>query len=516
MSDGKETSGNEFIENIEEDLDTLGERQGYITDISHLENGHGGHYKVAKDGKTVLIPQPSDDPNDPLNWNWWKKHALLIAVSYTSLLADAGSATGAVTLIPQAEVWDLPETTVNHSAVGNVFMLGAGGIVATMLAAYFGRYPVVFWFMIMATWTAAWCTAATTFEQFMAARILNGFFSTVNTGIGMMFIKDIFYFHEHARKINIWAGFMVTSPYFGPLFTAFIINTQPWQWAFGVYTIASGLGLLSVVFFLDETYYDRRIPASEQPNRGSHFGRMLGVPQWRSRHLRNTFVGACMRVVKAFTRPTVFISFFYYCFTFCWVVGINTTIAQFLGPVYGFGILQIGYIYFAPLIATVVGETIGHWLHDLIAKAYIARHKGVFEAEARLYALIFAVPFKVAGLIVIGYTLSLKWHWIALCLGWGLYVVGIMTTTTAISAYNLDSYPEASGELSAIVNMARLLGGFIVSYFMVDWANAMGTINMYATMAAIVAGSFILLAMPLLIYGHKLRAWASPLEFRTN
>lgn len=30
--------------------------------------------KLAGDGRTVLIPQPSDDPDDPLNWSWKKKH----------------------------------------------------------------------------------------------------------------------------------------------------------------------------------------------------------------------------------------------------------------------------------------------------------------------------------------------------------------------------------------------------------------------------------------------------------
>lgn len=37
-------------------------------------------HKLAKDGKTVLLPQPSDDPNDPLNWSWLKKHAVLLAL----------------------------------------------------------------------------------------------------------------------------------------------------------------------------------------------------------------------------------------------------------------------------------------------------------------------------------------------------------------------------------------------------------------------------------------------------
>lgn len=79
--------------------------------------------------------------------------------------------------------WGMSPDQVNHSQVGNVFMLGAGGVVAVALSAYFGRYPVLFWFIVLAVATSAWCAGATTFESFMAARILNGFFSTVAQGV---------------------------------------------------------------------------------------------------------------------------------------------------------------------------------------------------------------------------------------------------------------------------------------------------------------------------------------------
>ena len=72
---------------------------------------------------------------------------------------------------------------MNHSQVGNVFMLGAGGVIVVALSAFFGRLPVLFWFIVLALATAAWCAGATSFQSFMAARILNGFFSTVSQGV---------------------------------------------------------------------------------------------------------------------------------------------------------------------------------------------------------------------------------------------------------------------------------------------------------------------------------------------
>lgn len=151
------------VENIHE----YNEREGYLIDSAD----HNDTIKLARDGHTRLIPQPSDDPNDPLNWSPLRKHIILFIVSFAALLPDYGSATGAVTLLPQAAQWHMTEDHVNHSQVGNVFMLGAGGLVVVALSAYFGRLPVMFYFLVVALGTAIWCAAAKTFESFMAVSL---------------------------------------------------------------------------------------------------------------------------------------------------------------------------------------------------------------------------------------------------------------------------------------------------------------------------------------------------------
>ena len=132
-----------------------------LTQIHHCTRAN---YQLANDGKTVLIPQPSSDPNDSLNWSWQKKHTILFVIAATAFLPDYGSATGAVTLIPQSIEWNLSQDYVNHSQVGNVFMLGVGGVFVVALSSYFGRLPVLFWFTFTAVWTAAGCAGSSTFE----------------------------------------------------------------------------------------------------------------------------------------------------------------------------------------------------------------------------------------------------------------------------------------------------------------------------------------------------------------
>ncbi|KAL8632435.1 hypothetical protein Q9189_001810 [Teloschistes chrysophthalmus] len=493
--------------------------------------------KTSEDGH-ILYPQPSDDPNDPLNWSWGKKHLILFVISATSFLPDYGSATGAVTLIPQSVEWRMSEDEVNHSTVGNLFMIGAGGIFTVAFAAYFGRLPVFFWFTVIAFATAAWCAGAGSFESFMTARILNGFFSTVAQGGGLMVIKDMFFFHEHARKINIWASFIIVSPYMGPLLGAFMLTQLKWQWPFWILTILTGLCMFTIAFFVDETYYDRRLPMEKQPPRRSRVLRVIGIEQWRSRHLRNTFWEAMMRPVQVILKPTVFISFVYFFFTFAWVVGINTTLAIFIGPLYDFGLKQIGtsklrsspsgdkamlitklstgYLYFAPVVAAILGEACGIYLHDSVVSLHARRlHNNTFHPEARLLVIYLATPFTVSGLVLIGFCLQYGYHYMLTALAWGLYVFGIMITTVGLTAYNLEAYPEASGETAAWISASRVLGGFIISYFQVRWAEAMGPRGSFGVQAGLSAG-VVGLVVVLSVYGGRLREWSGSLKFRTD
>lgn len=162
-----------------------------------------------------------------------------------------------------------------------------------------------------------------------------------------------------------------------------------------------------------------------------------------------------MRPIHVILKPTVFLSCFYSLLTNPWIIGINTTLSIFLTPLYNFGPKQIGFFYFTPIVAALLGELVGHWLHDAIARLYIKKHENHFEPEARLWAIWFSTPFLLAGLIGLGFCLQDGYHYMLTSLFWGLYVFGVMITTVALNAYNLDSYPEASGEGSAWLNFAR-------------------------------------------------------------
>jgi hypothetical protein len=173
-----------------------------------------------------------------------------------------------------------------------------------------------------------------------------------------------------------------------------------------------------------------------------------------------------------------------------------------------------GFFYFTPVVAAVLGEIAGHWLHDLAGRIYMRRHNGVLEPEARLAVIWLSTPFMVAGLVLIGFCLENGYHYMITSLAWGLYVFGIMVTTVAISSYNLDSYPEGSGEVGAWLNQSRVLGGFVISYEQVKWAKASGTERSFGVQASVVAFVFFIIVF-LQLYGKRLRTWSGRLHFKT-
>ena len=101
LSEKITTLGNKGEKTQLDPTGTTSDPSAHVLDIKEL-GPEGQGLQTASDGKTVLIPQPSSDPNDPLNWSPLKKHLTLMVITMVSFLPDFASSMGVVTLLPQA------------------------------------------------------------------------------------------------------------------------------------------------------------------------------------------------------------------------------------------------------------------------------------------------------------------------------------------------------------------------------------------------------------------------------
>lgn len=74
--------------------------EGYVVDPSRYPDNAAG-LKTSADG-FVLIPQPLDTQDDPLNWSPGRKWLTVAIIAYIAALADYTGGTAIITVIPQA------------------------------------------------------------------------------------------------------------------------------------------------------------------------------------------------------------------------------------------------------------------------------------------------------------------------------------------------------------------------------------------------------------------------------
>ena len=84
--------------------------------------------------------------------------------------------------------------------------------------------------------------------------------------------------------------------------------------------------------------------------------------------------------------------------------------------------------YFSPVLGCILGEFVGRYLNDYIARRGIRKNHGVFEPEMRLWTLYFALPFFIAGFLLLGYSFQYKLNFAACAIGWVMAEFAILVT----------------------------------------------------------------------------------------
>lgn len=279
-----------------------------LLDIRHAHAQPGGaDLKLTKDGhvssrplipvvvlvlipgtlRTVLVPQPTEDPNDLLNWSDLKKNLLLLTISLAAFQSEFQTAAGVPSVGLQGVEWNLNPVHVNYAGNLNVLMKcvttspplrhpfthsltfscsGIGGLSWVPLICFWGRAPVLFWATFIGTFLPLATCLVPTFAGYYGLRALMGFFFSSSPAVGLAFIQDIFFLHEHARKIGVWIFAVQICPNMSPMFGSFIVSaTGKWRDTYWMGFGLESFALIILALFLDESFFRRDLSLSEQP-----------------------------------------------------------------------------------------------------------------------------------------------------------------------------------------------------------------------------------------------------------
>ncbi|KAL2288027.1 hypothetical protein FJTKL_04756 [Diaporthe vaccinii] len=158
----------------------------------------------------VLIPNPTDNPDDPLNWSTtWKTIVIVnqFVFVFVSILTPLSIAP--LTQIFEAEFHKtIPQ--VNLLIGVAAITLGYANFIIVPLANCFGRRPIIAICGIVCILANVWQALVTSFPSFLGARVVSGLGAAANESIMPMVICDLLFVHQRGRSMALyfWAYFI--------------------------------------------------------------------------------------------------------------------------------------------------------------------------------------------------------------------------------------------------------------------------------------------------------------------
>ena len=137
-------------------------------------------------------------------------------------------------------------------------MLGWGCLFWQPIAVQYGKRPVYLISLLATVALMVWAPHVTTNGQWIANKLLQGFFGAPVESLVEISLTDMYFTHERGFYISLYGVFLCMSQFIGPVMAGFIADGQGWKWVLYWCAIIAGVCLAIMLLFLEETNYARQ------------------------------------------------------------------------------------------------------------------------------------------------------------------------------------------------------------------------------------------------------------------
>lgn len=537
----------------QDDLEDLpGTRRLFDSEGHMLLVPGGDATSLKKHGDIVLVPQPTDSPNDPLQWSLVRKiwHTALVCF-VTALTAatsnDAGSASDGFN-----EVLGIDYSYFNTGA--GVLFIGIGywTLLSSPAVHLYGRRLLYLFGMVLGLVGNIWFGMAKTASDTIWSQLFVGASESVAEALVQLSLMDLWFEHQAGAAIGIYVLATSIGTYMGSLVASYITDSYlGFRWVGYMGAAFSGGTLVLLWFGLEETAFDRNgyttmhglnvtdratltadgekkavattdgtatPPAVDVEQTGAFASPEKQKTYWQrialitpAPNLRGygfeQYAKRLLHTLRVFTFPAVWYSGIQWGAQNAWLT-FYLTVEQtnwYEAPwFYTDG--EVGNMNIPTLIGAVLGCLVAGWGSDWFTVWITRRKGGVMEAESRLWLMIIPTVIFPTGMFLFGIGSGRGWSWPAPYVGLGFIGFGYGCAGDLSMAYLVDAYPEMVLEGMVGVAVINNTIGMIFSFITSPWMDASGVLYTFVA-AGVLAFAALALSLPMAWWGKACRRW---------
>ncbi|KAJ5235951.1 hypothetical protein N7489_006042 [Penicillium chrysogenum] len=499
----------------------------------------------------ILVPQPSDDPNDPLNWPLWRRDIILAILSFVTILCTTLSSILAANTVTIA---DYEEITFTDAALLTGYHLcgvGVAGILIVPTARVWGKRHLFLIGHVLMIISCIWAgVSGKNHNSLIWARIFQGvalapFEALVNACVG-----DLYFVHERGKRMAVSNVALFGAAFLTPVVVGKITKSMGWQWSFYFVAIFLGASLPLMFFFVPETAFRRSDYLNTDfkrsgghgesmeshvslsgvsnddtkelrpgPNESSKTEAATTVPEkdsfaqslrlFNGRKTDESFFKLLLRPFPLFFHPGIFWACLIQGAVIGWAVFVGVVLAiVFLGPPMWFEEDKTGYLYTGAFIGSIVGLVLSGLLSDSINKLMIRLNHGKYEPEFRILLVIPQLVFCGIGLYGFGWTADDVMHygWLLPDVFFAFLIAGMVMGAVAASLYIVDAHREMAIEAFTCMLVFKNMFSFVLTFFAYTWF-AHGGIKHTMTVIGSIQVGICLLSVPMYVFGKWNRSF---------
>ncbi|KAF2997104.1 hypothetical protein E8E13_003684 [Curvularia kusanoi] len=485
---------------------------------------------LKRDGSIILQPQPSDSPNDPLNWSPARKELIMLVLAFSSGVTTAlgPMVTPGLPLI--AAKYNVSIDTVASLVIGFLaFWIGFTTFFSAAGANIWGKRPFFVLSAIVLLASNVWGYFTTSFVSLAVMRVVQGIASAPLETLVTSTVSDMYFVHQRGVRISIWGCMLASGVLLGQTIAGVIIEQVSFEATFGVSALIFIPIVLGMYFLVVETTYNGPRPNTskgvetieiELEDKASSTSWPLPAPEetteakepyrqqlalFRGRLTPESFWRNVWKPVPLIAYPAVLFSTVVYGTYFTWLLTISVlSVSIFSAPPYSLGPAQVGLTNLPLLAVGLIGSPLSGWVADRAATFMARRNKGVFEPEFRLTLMLPAVIFATIGFLGFGITAQNGGSIYVLVAFMSIHSFSVPFASTASLTYVIDCHPRDANQAFVTINFTKAVFTFVATTY------ANGVLEMLGPSKVFVAITMInlivcALTVPAYIFGKRFR-----------